>query len=154
MDKKLIASIIALCATTSILAQKTFNVTVTNSHAKAKANAPVVMSLDDFGMDVKSALVITDGREIPCQLDDINQDGHMDELCFITDVNGKSSRKFSVTLYNTGSPREYEPQVYVEMLLKNKKIKSENKQNLYISELTVDIGTNPYWQLHHHGAEF
>ena len=154
MNKKLIVSIIALCTTIPSLAQKTFNVTVANNQAKAKANAPVVLHLAGYGMDVKSALVTTEGKEIPCQLDDINQDGRMDELCFITDVNGKSSRKFSVTLYDTGSPREYEPQVYVEMLLKNKKIKSENKQNLYISELTVDNGTNPYWQLHHHGAAF
>lgn len=154
MNKKLIVSIIALCTMTPALAQKTFNVTVANSHAKAKANTPVVLQLAKYGIDVKSALVTTEGKEIPCQLDDIDQDGRMDELCFITDVGGQSSRKFSVTLYDTGSPREYEPQVYVEMLLKNNKFKSENKQNLYISGLTVDNGTNPYWQLHHHGAAF
>ena len=33
-------------------------------------------------------------------------------------------------------------------------VTSENKQNLYISSLTVEKGTNPYWQLHHHGPAF
>ena len=40
------------------------------------------------------------------------------------------------------------------MMLTNKKIKSTNKQDLYISSLTVDNGTNPYWMLHHHGPAF
>ena len=43
MNKKLIVSIIALCTTIPSLAQKTFNVTVANNQAKAKANAPVVL---------------------------------------------------------------------------------------------------------------
>ncbi len=33
-----------------------------------------------------------EGKEIPCQLDDINQDGIMDELCFITDIEKESSK--------------------------------------------------------------
>lgn len=43
--------------------------------------------------DVKSALVKCEGEEIPCQLDDLDQDGKMDELCFITDIDKKSSKK-------------------------------------------------------------
>ena len=143
---------LVLCASASASAQKTFDVTVTNDYPKAKSNAPVVLRLDKYGFDVKSALVKTDDREIPCQLDDIDQDGRFDELCFITDVAGNVSKKFTVTLYDEGEPRNYQPQVYVEMLLSNKKVKQSNKQDLYISQLTVDNGTNPYWTLHHHGA--
>lgn len=55
---------------------------------------------------------------------------------------------------NEGLPKEYPSEVYVEMLLSNKKIKESNKQNLYISHLTVDRDVNPYWSLHHHGAAF
>ena len=40
------------------------------------------------------------------------------------------------------------------MMLTNKKIKESNKQDLYISQLTVDRGVNPYNMLHHHGAAF
>lgn len=105
-------------------------------------------------MDVKSAAVKDSGNEIPYQIDDLNQDGTADELCFITNVDGNSSKKFDITLYDAGKPKKYEPQVYVEMLLSNKKVKESNKQDLYISELTVNNGTNPYWTLHHHGAAF
>ena len=63
-------------------------------------------------------------------------------------------QQFCLSLTAAGLPRAYEPQVYAEMLLSNKKIKAENKQDLYISSLTVDRGTNPYWQLHHHGPAF
>lgn len=154
MNKKLLTSALVLLAAIPAFPQKTINVTVANNSKKPKANVPVVLQLKDYGMDVKSALVTADGKEIACQLDDIDQDGRMDELCFITDINNKSSKKFNVTLYDEGQPRQYEPQVYVEMLLSNKKVKESNKQNLYISQLTVDNGTNPYWTLHHHGAAF
>ena len=155
MNKKLITSaMLALLAAMPGMAQKTFDVTVENNHTKGKTSVPVVISLKDCGTDVKSALVTTGGKEIACQLDDIDQDGRFDELCFLTDIDKNAAKKFNVTLYNEGKPREYKPEVYVEMLLSNKKVKESNKQNLYISELTVDNGTNPYWQLHHHGAAF
>lgn len=155
MNKKFITTtMLALLAAMPMLAQKTFDVTVENNYAKGKTSVPVVISLKDCGTDVKSALVTSDGKEIACQLDDIDQDGQFDELCFLTDIDKNTAKKFNVTLYNDGKPREYKPEVYVEMLLSNKKVKESNKQDLYISELTVDNGTNPYWQLHHHGAAF
>lgn len=144
-----------LAATLSMAAaQKTLNVNVENSSKTARKAAPVIIQLGKCGIDVKSALVKKDGTEIPSQLDDLDGDGKYDELCFITDIDKKSKQTFSVTLEDSGSPREYDQQVYVEMLLTNKKIKSNNKQNLYISSLTVDNGVNPYWMLHHHGPAF
>ena len=135
-------------------AQKTLNVSVENGSSTARKATPVVISLGNCGIDVKSALVTKDGTEIPSQLDDLDGNGTFDELCFITDIDKKATQTFSVTLEDSGSPRQYKPQVYAEMLLTNKKIKSNNKQDLYISSLTVDNGTNPYWMLHHHGPAF
>ena len=154
MKKKLLTIIFVFSTFIPMLAQKTFNITVTNDYTKQKSNVPIVIELEDYGMDVKSALVTDKGKEIACQLDDIDQDGRMDELCFITNVAPNSAKEFNITLYDKGKPRKYEPKVYVEMLLSNKKIKESNKQNLYITQLTVDNGTNPYWTLHHHGAAF
>ena len=154
MNKKLLTNMLAVCTIMPAFAQKSFDISVINDYSKTKSNVPVVIELKNYGLDVKSAVVTGDGKEIPCQLDDIDQDGRMDELCFITDVAQKSAKKFNITLYDNGKPRNYEPQVYVEMLLINKKVKESNKQNLYISQLTVDNGTNPYWTLHHHGAAF
>ena len=135
-------------------AQKTLEVSVTNPSKTERTAQPVVLSLSAYGMDVKSAIVQQNGQEVPSQLDDLNGDGRFDELCFLTDIGKKSQQTFRIELLSTGMPRQYEPKVYADMMLTNKKIKSSNKQDLYISSLTVDNGTNPYWMLHHHGPDF
>lgn len=99
----------------------------------------------------RSARVTTqDGQIVPCQLDDINGDGTADVVFFI----GEAGKRHIITLSKDEPQEIYEPQVYAELMLTNKKIKEENKQDLYISQLTVDNGTNPYWMLHHHGTAF
>lgn len=138
----------------AVAQKKTFDVNVINQSKTERKAVPVVLQLNKYGIDVKSALVKKDGVEIPSQLDDLNGDGRYDELCFMTDMEKKSKQTFSVELSETGNPRPYQPQVYAEMMMSNKKIKSNNKQDLYISSLTVDNGTNPYWMLHHHGPAF
>lgn len=138
---------------TSALAQQTVNVKVTNNASFSRQSVPVVIALDKYG-PVASALVKGDGTEIPCQLDDLDSDGQFDELCFLTNLERKETKDFSISLSQEGKPREYKPQVYVEMMLANKKIKETNKQDIYISSLTVDRNVNPYNQLHHHGPAF
>ena len=133
------------------LAQTRFDVEVSNPMQIARKDAPVTCRVTH---DVRSALVTLNGQETPCQLDDLNGDGLMDELFFLADIGPQESQTYNVELYVEGSPRRYEPRVYVEMMLTNKKIKETNKQDLYISQLTVDRGVNPYWMLHHHGAAF
>lgn len=135
----------------SVLAQTRFDVEVSNPMEIARKDAPVTCRVSH---DVRSALVTLNGQEIPCQLDDLNGDGQMDELFFLADIGPKESQTYKVELYAEGTPRHYEPRVYVEMMLTNKKIKETNKQDLYISQLAVDRGVNPYWMLHHHGAAF
>lgn len=135
-------------------AQRTISVTVTNNSGLPKTSEPVVISLKDMGVDVKSAFVDVDEQETACQLDDIDRDGHFDELCFLADVDGKSTKTFIVTLYDKGTPQQYESKVYAELMLRNNKIKAKNKQDLYISELTVNKGVNPYQSVNHHGVAF
>lgn len=158
MNKRIFIKLLALSIAIPALSQGKLTVTVTNDTKYNKESVPVVINLSDekSGLkSIKSAQVTTsDGNEIPCQLDDVNQDGVYDELCFITDVAKKHTLKFNVSLFKEGKPRKYKPEVYVEMLLSNKKVKESNKQNLYISELTVENGVNPYWMIHHHGAAF
>ncbi len=152
--KKIFILALAAIICPAAMAQQTFDVKVENKSKTARKAVPVVLQLAKYGVDAKSAVVTIDGKEIPSQLDDINGDGKNDELCFLTDMDKKSKQTFSVTLSEEKSSKIYDPQVYVEMLLTNKKIKSSNKQDLYISSLTVDNGTNPYWMLHHHGPAF
>ena len=136
------------------IAETTFEVTLSNNSRINITSCPVVVSLDDARQPVKSALVMCNGKEIPCQLDDLDGNGTYDELFFLTDLPGRDKKVFTVNLLSEGTPREYAPKVYVDMMLTNKKIKETNKQDLYISHLTVDRGVNPYWMLHHHGAAF
>lgn len=154
MEKRLLSAAMLAALCLSATARKTFDINVVNNSKNERKAVPVVLQLSRYGVDIKSALVKKNGVEIPSQLDDLDGDGRYDELCFLTDMARKERQTFSVELDESGTPREYEPEVYAEMMMSNKKIKSSNKQDLYISSLTVDNGTNPYWMLHHHGPAF
>lgn len=154
MKQKLISLAFIAAVCTTAMAQKTFNVSVINKSKTDRKAAPIVLQLSKYDTDVKSAIVKLNGKEIPSQLDDLNHDGRYDELCFLTDIEKRSEQTFNITLSDKKSTTKYEPQVYVDMLLTNPKIKSQTKQNLYISSLTVENGVNPYNQLHHHGPAF
>ncbi|MGI6242591.1 MAG: DUF4861 domain-containing protein [Prevotella sp.] len=145
--------IIAVClACMETMAQKTIHLNLFSNIAQP--NAPVVLQLGDYGI-VKSAIVMIDNKEIPCQLDDLDKDGTMDELCFITDMAEKTTQTASITLYNKGKPRKYPTKTYAEIVLRNPKIKEKNKQDIYLSSITIDKETtNPYNVLHHHGIAF
>lgn len=153
MMKKTLFSLLVLLAALVAQAQTTLKVSVSNPLYVRRTAVPVTIQLES---PVRSALVVDSrGEEQPCQLDDLDNDGRYECLSFIVaEIGGKKTLDYSVTLSNEGQPRAYTPQVYAEMMLTNKKIKSSNKQDLYISSLTVDNGTNPYWMLHHHGPAF
>ena len=153
MMKKTLFSLLVLLAALVAQAQTTLKVSVGNPLSVRRTAVPVTIQLES---PVRSALVVDSrGEEQPCQLDDLDNDGRYEGLSFIVaEIGGKKTLDYSVTLSNEGQPRAYTPQVYAEMMLTNKKIKSSNKQDLYISSLTVDNGTNPYWMLHHHGPAF
>ena len=153
MMKKTLFSLLVLLAALVAQAQTALKVSVRNPLSVRRTAVPVTIQLEQ---PVRSALVVDSrGEEQPCQLDDLDNDGRYECLSFIVaEIGGKKTLDYSVTLSNEGRPRAYTPQVYAEMMLTNKKIKSSNKQDLYISSLTVDNGTNPYWMLHHHGPAF
>ena len=125
---KRIISLFALLGGIVANAQTSFNVTVSNSIKSDRTDQPVVIALQKYG-EVQSALVKqADGSEVPCQLDDLDQDERFDELCFLVNLKGKESKTYTITLYKEGSPRTYEPRVYTEMLMRNDKVKEKNKQ--------------------------
>lgn len=150
---KLLTTLLIVAMAQTVVAQNTRIVTVSNPLKTKRTCVPIVVNLQK-DIPVCSALVTRNGQEIPCQLDDLDGDGRFDELCFLTDLEKKEKQLFTVTLSSTGKPREYPTEVYVEMMLSNKKIKESNKQDLYISQLTVENGVNAYWMIHHHGAAF
>lgn len=152
--KRIVFLLSALIAAAAAEAQVTYSVTVANKSGAARADAPVVIDLSPLRQTVKEAVVTLDGREIASQLDDLDLDGRYDELAFTTDLAAHARQTFTVELKAEGSPRQYAPRAYAQMMLHNKNVKVSNKQDLYISSLTTDGKTNPYSMVHHHGPAF
>ncbi|MCR5129963.1 MAG: DUF4861 domain-containing protein [Prevotella sp.] len=142
-----------LMSAASFSEAKTLRVEVKNPTKQERTCVPVVIDLSSYGL-VRSASVTGEGSVVS-QLDDLDQDGIYEELCFLTSLSAKETKTFTVELKEEeATENAQESRVYVEMLLSNKKVKEQNKHDLYISSLTVDRGVNPYNQLHHHGAAF
>ena len=137
-------------------ATRTVTVFVRNQLDNARTDQPVVISLAQYG-EVRSALVTVDGQEIPCQLDDLNQDDIFDELCFLANLGERERKQFTVTLFDKGEPRSYPARVYADMLVRNtsdKKLK-KNQQNNFLESITVrGDAADAYHIQHHHGVDF
>ncbi len=155
--RTILSLLIFLTASTIVMAQKTIEVTVENPLKIARNDQPVVLSLRDCGMEVRQAIVRCGDQEIPCQLDDLDQDDTYDELCFLVDLQKREKKHYQVTLLATGEPRTYPARVYAEMLLRNQKDKklAKNKHNSFLESITArgDAAATYYMQ-HHHGVAF
>jgi len=153
MKRSIIGTLLATFCV-SITAQQTITVDVSNPTTKERKDQAVVIALKAYG-DVRSALVMQNGREIPCQLDDLDQDEQFDELCFLTDLAGKEKKQYTVTLYEKGEPRSYPARVYAEMLMRNDKVKEKNRHDNFIESITARGDcANSYNLQHHHGVDF
>lgn len=128
-------------------ADKTVTVTVTNPSKTERRAVPVVIEVDD---DVRSALVTLDGKEIPCQLDDLDDDGEFDELAFVTDMAKKEKQTFTVTLSEQGELRKYENRTYGYLGIRDRSEKNQKHQR--ITSVTFPKDTNPYNYIFPHGA--
>ena len=137
-------------------ATRTVTVFVRNQLDNARTDQPVVISLAQYG-EVRSALVTVDGQEIPCQLDDLNQDDIFDELCFLVNLGERERKQYTVTLFDEGEPRSYPARVYADMLVRNTSDKQlkKNQQNNFLESITVrGDAADAYHIQHHHGVDF
>ena len=154
MKKSLLIGLLTLAS--AAMAQQTITVSVSNPSESARADEPVVIDLTPYG-DIRSALVTVDHQEIPCQLDDLDQNETFDELCFLADLKGLEKKQYTVTLYTEGEPRTYPARVFAEMVLGNSKDKTlkKNQQNNYIESITArGDAAYTYNIQHHHGVDF
>ena len=152
--RKFLSLVMMAAFASTAMAQQTIQVTVENPTNAPRTDQPVVMSLAQYGQ-VQSALVKTGDEEIPCQLDDLNQDDTFDELCFLADLKAKEKKSYTVTLYAEGEPRQYPARVFAELLVRNSKVKEKNKHNNFLESITARGDcADPYHILHHHGVEF
>lgn len=154
MIKKLLSMALIAMIASATSAQQVITVSVSNPSMTERNDLPVVLSLHPYG-EVRSAIVTIDGTEIPCQLDDLDQDENYDELCFLTDLPGKGKKQYQVTLYKEGCPRDYPSRVYAEMLIRNDKVKEKNRHNNFLESITARGDcANSYNLQHHHGVDF
>ena len=154
--KKLTSLLLLATCMTTATAQRTINVSVSNPLNTERQDVPVVIALSAYG-DIRSALVTQDGKEIACQLDDLDLDETFDELCFLADLKGKEKKSYTVTLYDSGEPRPYPSRVYAEMVLANTKDKKlkKHQQNNFIEAITArGDAAYTYNIQHHHGVDF
>jgi len=153
MKKNLCIGLLATLALTAT-AQQTITVSVSNTLKSVRTDEPVVIPIAKYG-DIRSALVTENGKEIACQLDDLDQNETFDELCFLADLKGKEQKQYTVTLYTEGEPRRYPARVFAEMLVRNDKVKEKNKHNNFLESITVRGDcANSYNIQHHHGVDF
>ena len=153
MKKNLCIGLLATLALTAT-AQQTITVSVSNTSKSVRTDEPVVIPIAKYG-DIRSALVTENGKEIACQLDDLDQNETFDELCFLADLKGKEQKQYTVTLYTEGEPRRYPARVFAEMLVRNDKVKEKNKHNNFLESITVRGDcANSYNIQHHHGLDF
>ena len=143
-----------LACAPALYAQQTVSVTVINPTKTDRSDEPVVVSLAEYG-DIRSAEVICDGKEIPYQLDDLNQDETFDELCFLADLTGREKKNYTVKLFKEGEPRKFTARVFAEMLVRNDKVKEKNKHNNFIESITARGDCAYSYNIqHHHGVDF
>lgn len=148
--KKLSLIISALCLSGVVAAaDKTLQVTVTNPSSIVRKAVPVVVKVE---ANVRSALVKLGEREIPCQLDDLDDDGNYDELAFVTDMVKKEKQTFSVTLSTEGEPRSYDVKTYGYIGIRDRQNDAKKQKHQKINSVTFPKDTNPYNYIYPHGA--
>ena len=131
-----------------------FRVEVENLTDKPRTDHPVVLDISSC-KSFTACRVTCNGEEVPCQLDDLNQDGRADELCFLTDLGPKERKQFEVDRIRQGAMPSYPARVYAEMLVRNDKVKEKNKHDNFVESITLRGDcANPYNVLHHHGMAF
>ena len=136
-------------------AQTTVTFQVSNPSKAPRTDVPVIIPLEAEWGPVATAIVTEGQKEIPCQLDDLDQDGTFDELCFLADLKSKENATYQVTFAAEGEPRTYPARVYAEMLIRNDKVKEKNKHNNFIESITARGDcANSYNIQHHHGVDF
>lgn len=152
--RKLTTVLLTTVAVLGFAAERQLTVVVKNPTTETREDAPVVVRLPK-DKAWQAAIVMLDGKEVPSQLDDLDQDGWMDELAFTTNIGKKETQKFTVTLRDEEIPITYPSRTFAEIVLRNPKVKEKNKHNYYLQELSTNKECyDPYHLPHHHGVAF
>lgn len=133
----------------------TLSLTLTNPNRQALTDAPVSVPLP-VGNSAKSATVTIGGNEIPCQLDDLDGDGVMDELAFVVNIGRRAKLKAEVVLSDEVAPADrYPNRVHAQMWFKdNDKSRSYTEKQHIPTDTVSEVVDNMYSKMMHHGPAF
>ena len=146
-----LVSPIAFC----LLSAQTISVTLQNPNKQALRDAPVCIAVP-ADANYKSATVIIDGKEIPSQMDDLDEDGRMEELAFVVDIAKKGKLKAEITFHTEAASADRYPQrVHAQMWFKDTDKKRSYTEKRHIPTDTVSERVdNMYSKMMHHGPAF
>ncbi len=148
------AIVLSFALFSCLIAQGQEEIRLSVTSDMAQEQAPVTLSLQSHKA-AKSATVLINGKEVPCQLDDLDGDGLCDELAFLTDIGKGETQQVIVRFSPEEREAPYPARTYAEMVLRNPKVKEKNKHDIYLSAITIDAATkDPFLVLHHHGVAF
>lgn len=150
--KKFVFLWVVCVASLSVSAQtRTLQVTVTNEWKEDKTEEPVVLKLKEVkGLDfeVKSVKVSCKGKDVPCQLDDMDGNLRPDEVFFLADIKGKDTKTYEVKLSANEDKKGKGvlPRIYTALQLRDKQDKHPD-----VLRVEAPGGSNLFNDIYMHG---
>lgn len=126
-----------------------------NPNRQALKDAPVCIEVP-HASGFQSATVTVDGREIPCQMDDLDGDGTKDELAFVVDLPARARKSAKVAFSTEAAPADrYQARVHAQMWFKdNDKTRSYTEKQHIPTDTVSELVDNMYSKMMHHGPAF
>ena len=150
MKSKKLIPLLLLC--TPVLFAQSLMLKVSNPNKSELKNAPVVIVLDKYkSIPIKvreNLAVFVDGKQISSQLDDLNNDGILDELVFLLDLKAGQTLPITMKTIPTAQRENFPTEVYVDLIQKDKEGKFQ-----FVKEVS-STKNDMYNKLHHHGVAF
>lgn len=149
MKKQLLSLAAFIVGSSTWAADENITLKVTNPMSVSKKSVPVVYKID---AGYNSALVKVGDKEIPCQLDDMNDDGIFDELSFVTDLGKKETKEIQITLSENASQQKYENKTYGYIGIRDRDKSAKTLKHQPINSVTFPPTSSPYNYIFPHGA--
>ncbi len=137
------------------LVGQNLTVTLKNPNKQNLTDAPVCIAVPTDG-NYKSATVMINGKEIPCQMDDLDEDGRKEELSFVVDIAKKGKLTANITFSTEEAKADrYPARVHAQMWFKdNTKGRSYLEKQHIPTDTVSERVDNMYSKMMHHGPAF
>ena len=150
----MLTGVIPSIAITSLSAQ-TVSVRLNNPNKQDMKDAPICIAVPTDA-NYRSATVTIAGKEIPCQMDDLDGDGKKEQLAFVVDIAKKGTLSAQISFSTEEAlPDRYPARVHTQMWFKDTDKKRSYLEKKHIPTDTVSERVdNMYSKMMHHGPAF